>query len=137
MAAERDIVYTPVAKGVPAIVWGDLHLLSLGIGAVLGAGTVVSIIASGDEFQNAIVLSLGLGSALFFGSMFICARRMAERSSIEAIVGYTTMPYAHRELPEIDWRSGGLLRAPNEPFLSRTRRRELRRAIRAKKRLDQ
>ena len=129
MGIEGSPTVTTV-PGISAWFWGAVGMIGLVGASVCGAALVAWMVATNTTFQGPVPVVLGSLTALAFVAMFGGFRLGLRRLPLETAAGYTTVPYGAIELPEVDWRSGRIIRPAWAPHLTRLQRFRQRRTVR-------
>lgn len=96
-------------------------LISLILWVFGGVAVGVSIFVTRDPVSPPVLIALAI-SALAIASTFILARITTAKREKENAAGYTSSPISMFDFPEMDTKSGKIIREANEPRLAKTER---------------
>jgi hypothetical protein len=108
--------------GIPASTWARLTSITLYvmIPAYVGFG-VLRLFAENQELFNRWFLPTAIYGGTFLVATLVFGAVLRWRSKRELAAGYTTLRRSNPTVPQLDPRTGQLLRKAGEPYLPRTR----------------
>ncbi|MBN9240384.1 MAG: hypothetical protein BGO97_11770 [Micrococcales bacterium 70-64] len=108
-----------LVPGRPASWWSSAHAaFTVGLGILVIAAVIVGALVlqlDRGAFIVPVIAVVAVSSTLTLLAM----RRGFPNENREVAAGYTTLYRSHQELPQVDPKTGAVIRAAGEPFIPR------------------